>query len=120
VTNPLSSPPEQATRTQLVIGFAVIYVVWGSTYLAIRFGLESIPPFLLGGVRFLVAGTLMYAWARLRGAPRPTMPEWKSSAIVGFLLLFIGNGAVSWSAPRSSGSCCSSSATAPCPGRSSG
>jgi drug/metabolite transporter (DMT)-like permease len=100
VTNPLSSPPEQATRSQLVLGFAVIYVVWGSTYLAIRFGLESIPPFLMGGVRFLTAGTLMYACARLRGAAKPTVREWRSSAIVGFLLLFIGNGAVSWSEQR--------------------
>ena len=100
MTNPHSSPPEHATRGQLALGFAVIYVVWGSTYLAIRFGLESIPPFLLGGVRFLVAGTAMYLWARLRGAPKPTALEWRSSAIVGFLLLFIGNGAVSWSEQR--------------------
>lgn len=91
---------EHATRAQLVLGFAVIYVVWGSTYLAIRFGLESIPPFFMGGVRFLIAGTVMYAWSRLRGAAKPTAAEWRSSAIVGFLLLFVGNGAVSWSEQR--------------------
>ena len=95
-----AAPPEHATRLQLALGFVVIYVVWGSTYLAIRFGLESIPPFVLGGVRFLIAGSLMYAWSRLRGAAKPTAREWKSSAIVGFLLLFIGNGAVSWSEQR--------------------
>jgi drug/metabolite transporter (DMT)-like permease len=78
------------------MGFAVIYLVWGSTYLAIRFGLDTIPPFFMGGVRFLIAGTLMYAWARLRGAAKPTAIEWRSSAIVGFMLLFVGNGSVSW------------------------
>ncbi|HYW32030.1 MAG TPA: EamA family transporter [Gemmatimonas sp.] len=91
---------EHATRAQLVLGFAVIYIVWGSTYLAIRIGLETLPPFFMAAVRFLIAGTLMYLWARLRGAPRPTMAEWKSSAIVGSLLLFVGNGAVSWAEQR--------------------
>jgi len=100
VTDPYAAPPEATTRARLVLGFATIYSVWGSTYLAIRFGLESIPPFFMGGVRFLIAGTLVYAWARLRGAATPTPREWKSSAIVGVLLLFIGNGAVSWSEQR--------------------
>ncbi|MES2522704.1 MAG: drug/metabolite exporter YedA [Gemmatimonadota bacterium] len=98
--NESTSAPEHATRAQLILGFAVIYIVWGSTYLAIRIGLETIPPFFMGAVRFLIAGTLMYAWARLRGATRPTKAEWKSSAIVGCLLLFIGNGSVSWAEQR--------------------
>jgi drug/metabolite transporter (DMT)-like permease len=99
-TSTQSSLPEHATRAQLVLGFGIIYIVWGSTYLAIRIGLETLPPFFMGGTRFLIAGTLMYAWARLRGAAKPTAAEWRSSAIVGFLLLFVGNGAVSWSEQR--------------------
>ena len=98
--SPASAPPEHATRLQLVLGFAVIYLVWGSTYLAIRWGVDTIPPFLMGAVRFLIAGSLLYAWSRLRGAPKPTLPEWRASAIVGFLLLCIGNGAVSWAEQR--------------------
>ena len=89
-----------ATRTRLLLGFAVIYVVWGSTYLAIRIGLTTLPPFFMGAVRFLAAGTAMYAWSSWRGALKPTAQEWKRAAIVGFLLLFVGNGAVSWAEQR--------------------
>ena len=92
-----SVPLQHATRAQLLLGFAIIYVVWGSTYLGIRFGLETIPPFFMGGARFLIAGSVMYSFARLRGAAKPTAVEWRSSAIIGFMLLFVGNGCVSWS-----------------------
>ena len=95
-----SDVPHRTTRTRLVLGFLVIYVVWGSTYLAIRWGVETIPPFIMGAVRFLLAGGMMYAYSRWRGAKAPTMREWRASAIVGALLLFIGNGAVSWSEQR--------------------
>ena len=88
------------TRLQLIIGFAVIYVVWGSTYLAIRVALVTIPPFVLGSVRFLVAGGGLYAWSRWRGAPKPTAMQWRNAAIIGGLLLAIGNGAVSWAEQR--------------------
>ena len=87
-------------RTALVLAFLCIYVVWGSTYLAIRFGLESIPPFMLGGMRFLVAGGALFGWARWRGAPAPSRVEWRNAALIGALLLFCGNGAVSWSEQR--------------------
>ncbi|MBU6365980.1 MAG: drug/metabolite exporter YedA [Gemmatimonadetes bacterium] len=87
-------------RWQLVAGFLVIYVVWGSTYLAIRWGVETIPPFSLGAVRFLMAGGALVAWARWRGAPAPGRVEWRNAAIVGTLLLFVGNGAVSWASRR--------------------
>ncbi len=95
-----SAHPLGVTRLRLAIGFAVIYVVWGSTYLAIRVALANIPPFVLGSVRFLVAGGGLYAWSRWRGAPKPTGLQWRNAAIVGGLLLFIGNGAVSWSEQR--------------------
>ena len=81
-------------------GFLVIYVIWGSTYLAIRWGVETIPPFSLGAVRFLMAGGALYAWSRWRGAPAPGRVEWRNAAIVGMLLLFVGNGAVSWASRR--------------------
>ena len=81
-------------------GFLVIYVIWGSTYLAIRWGVETSPPFSLGAVRFLMAGGALYAWSRWRGAPAPGRVEWRNAAIVGMLLLFVGNGAVSWASRR--------------------
>jgi len=89
-----------ATRLQLILGFACIYIVWGSTYFAIRIGLDTIPPFVMGSVRFLTAGALLYAWARWRGAQKPSALEWRNSAIVGALLLFVGNGCVTWAEQR--------------------
>lgn len=89
-----------ATRLQLLLGFACIYIIWGSTYLAISWGVSSIPPFLLGAVRFVIAGGMLYAWSRWRGAPRPTTLEWRNAAIVGGLLLMCGNGAVVWASKR--------------------
>jgi len=77
-----------------------IYVVWGSTYLAIRFAVESLPPFTMAGVRFLFAGAVMYAWRRTRGDAAPTRRGWGSAAIVGLLLLAGGNGAVVWAEQR--------------------
>jgi len=81
---------------QIALAFAAVYVLWGSTYLGIRVGVETIPPFLLAGVRHLTAGTLMYVWLRSRGAERPTRRHWKSAAIVGGLMLVGGNGLVTW------------------------
>ncbi len=73
-----------------------LYIVWGSTYLAIRFAVETIPPFLMAGFRFLVAGLILYIWRRLAGDPAPTARQWRSAAIIGLLLLVGGNGVVSW------------------------
>ncbi len=82
--------------TELVIAFGLIYLIWGSTYLAIRFAVETLPPFLMAGVRFLVSGALLYVWMRARGAERPTLRYWRSTAIVFGLLLLGGNGGVVW------------------------
>lgn len=79
---------------------AAVYVVWGSTYIAILFALGTLPPFLMAGARFLIAGTIIYAWARARGAPRPEPGHWRGSAIVGALLLLCGNGGVVWGETR--------------------
>ncbi|MGE7992181.1 drug/metabolite exporter YedA [Pseudomonas sp. NPDC089554] len=79
----------------LLIGaFLALYLVWGSTYLAIRIGVESWPPLLMAGVRFVIAGSLMYAFLRWRGVPAPTWPQWRSAGAIGFLLLSCGNGGV--------------------------
>ena len=86
---------EHATGTRVALALAVVYIIWGSTYLAIRFALEGgFPPFLLGGIRFLIAGSLMYAFLRWRGSPAPTRPQWRNAAVMGVLLLVLGNGMV--------------------------
>ncbi len=89
-----------ASRAEIVLAFAAVYVLWGSTYLAIRFGVETIPPFLMAGVRHLTAGSLLFAWLRLRGAPRPEPRHWRSAAVIGGLMLLGGNGLVTWAEQR--------------------
>ncbi|MDD0999877.1 drug/metabolite exporter YedA [Pseudomonas sp. TNT2022 ID1044] len=79
----------------LIAAFFALYVIWGSTYLVIRIGVEYWPPLLLAGIRFVIAGSLMYAFLRWRGAPAPTWAQWKAAGIIGILLLACGNGAVS-------------------------
>ncbi|WP_422924744.1 drug/metabolite exporter YedA [Singulisphaera sp. PoT] len=79
-----------------IAAFAVVYLVWGSTYLAIRIGLETMPPMLMAGVRFLIAGTILCSWALARGAKWPTRGQWLRSALAGFLMLVLGNGGVTW------------------------
>ncbi len=78
----------------MAVAFAAVYFCWGSTYLAIRFAIETMPPFLMAGIRFLLAGALVYSWERLRGAEREEPRHWKTAAAVGGLLLLGGNGAV--------------------------
>jgi drug/metabolite transporter (DMT)-like permease len=90
------SDHKRASRAQIIAAFASVYTIWGSTYLAIRYADETIPPFLMAGVRFLISGTLLYVWARYRGAPRPTRIHWRNATIAGGLLLLGGNGAVVW------------------------
>jgi drug/metabolite transporter (DMT)-like permease len=79
----------------LIAAFFALYVIWGSTYLVIRIGVEYWPPLLLAGIRFVIAGSLMYAFLRWRGAPAPTWAQWKAAGIIGILLLACGNGGVS-------------------------
>lgn len=84
-------------RARVAAAFAAVYLIWGSTYLAIRYAVETMPPFAMGGVRFMIAGALLYAWTRLRGATAPSRPQWRAAVITGVLLLVGGNGAVIWS-----------------------
>jgi drug/metabolite transporter (DMT)-like permease len=88
----------QAARpsgVEVVLGFVAIYVVWGSTYLAIRYAVESIPPLVVAGVRHAVAGLALLAWAGARGY-RPTQREWRASAVLGVLYFAIGHGSLHW------------------------
>jgi drug/metabolite transporter (DMT)-like permease len=80
---------------KVVLAFASVYLFWGSTYLAIRVAVETMPPFLMAGSRFILAGGLLYAWAR-RGVSKPEPVHWRSATIVGGLLLLLGNGGVVW------------------------
>lgn len=77
-----------------------VYIVWGSTYLAILFAIETIPPFLMAGTRFLVSGVILYFWRRLSGEPAPKIHEWRSASIIGLLLLLGGNGGLVWAEQR--------------------
>ena len=81
-------------RWLIPLALLAVYVIWGSTYLGIRIGLTGFPPFMLAAIRFLVAGTAMYAWLRLRGVKPPTRRQWRNAAITGVLLLLLGNGLV--------------------------
>ena len=80
----------------LAAAFAAVYVIWGSTYLAIRVAVESIPPFLMAGLRHLSVGLAFYPIFRRVSGEEPTLPQWRTTAITGCLLLFLGNGTVSW------------------------
>ena len=90
----------RASRLQVAVALGAVYLIWGSTYLAIRFAIDTIPPFLMAGCRYLTAGVVLYGWSRLRGAPRPTRIQWRSALILGAFLLLIGNGGVVWAEQR--------------------
>lgn len=87
-------------QAQLLIAFAAVYLIWGSTYLAIRFAIETLPGYSMSGARFLIAGGGLYIWSRLRGAPRPTRRHWANAALIGALLFLGGNGSVVWAEQR--------------------
>jgi len=87
----------QASHPTLVLlSFALVYIVWGSTFYAIRVGIESFPPFLLAGLRHLTVGLFFYPTFRIVTRERPTFAQWRTTFITGCLLLLIGNGMLSW------------------------
>jgi drug/metabolite transporter (DMT)-like permease len=92
--------PKTRSAATLALSLAAVYLVWGSTYLAIRFAIETLPAFTMAGTRFVVAGGLLYAWGRLRGAARPERAHWRPAALIGALLLLGGNGGVVWAEHR--------------------
>ena len=87
---------EKNAEVVLLLAFAAVYVLWGSTYLALHFVLESMPPFLMAAFRFMAAGSIMLLFAKLNKHSWPAKAEIKKSALVGFLLLVLGNGGVVW------------------------
>ena len=88
-------PPVRPRRLALLLAFFAIYVVWGSTYLAIRYAVETIPPLVVAGVRHSVAGMALLAWTYARGY-RPTLREWRASLVLGILYFAIGHGSLHW------------------------
>lgn len=91
--NPSSTSP---SRAALILAFAAIYLIWGSTYLGIRVAIETMPPLLMGGTRFIIAGAVLFAWLRFRGAPTPSAHQWKINTVIGIFLVLGGNGLVAW------------------------
>jgi len=91
--------PASATipsRPALIGAFATIYLVWGSTYLGMHIAVETMPPFLMAAARFLIAGALLFTFLKLRGAPKPSLRQWRVNTLIGAFLLLGGNGAVVW------------------------
>ncbi len=82
---------------KMILAFGAVYFIWGSTYLAIRFAIETIPPFFMMGCRSLLAGAILYTWARLRGEERPQPTQWLTAAALSTLLFVGGHGALAWS-----------------------
>ncbi len=87
-------------RWKIVLAFAIIYLVWGSTFLAIRVGVREVPPFLLAGMRFFAAGLVLYAWMRIQGTPSPTRHEWLGASFLAVLIFVIDYGLLFWSEKR--------------------
>ncbi len=88
-----------APRSRVAFAFAAVYLAWGSTYLFIKFAVASLPPLGMAGFRFLLAGVILYGWARWRGAAAPSKSQWRAAAIVGTMLM-ASNAAVAWSELR--------------------
>ncbi len=91
---------DKPSRAAVLGAFAAVYVIWGSTYLAIRYAIETLPPFLMAGARFLSAGAVLYAFMRWRGVSAPKLIHWRSAFALGGMLLLLGNGAVVWAEHR--------------------
>src|SRR5678815_4668930 len=86
------------SRLLVILAFAAVYLIWGSTYLAIRFAIETLPPFLMAAIRFLTAGIILFTWAIVtRQRLTASRSQWTRAFIIGGLLLLCGNGGVTWS-----------------------
>ncbi len=87
-------------KWKILLAFATIYFVWGSTFLAIRVGVREVPPFLLAAIRFTVAGVVLYAWMRLKRIPAPSRREWASATLLGAIIFLLDYGALFWAEQR--------------------
>jgi drug/metabolite transporter (DMT)-like permease len=92
-----TSPPR---AWQVLFAFGIIYFVWGSTFLAIRIGVREVPPFLLAGMRFCIAGAVLYGWTRARGMPSPTLREWGGASLLAILIFVLDYGLLFWAEQR--------------------
>jgi drug/metabolite transporter (DMT)-like permease len=98
MTRTRSESPPRTSRAVVILAFAAVYLIWGSTYLAIRYAIETLPPFLMAATRFLVPGTFLFAWARFNGDKLDlSFAQWRRAFVIGALLLLCGNGGVTWS-----------------------
>ena len=86
-----------AKRIKIIVAFGIIYFVWGTTYLAIRLAIDTIPPFLMAGIRFTIAGFLLFGWSYWRFDTKPRLSDWGKAAIAGILMFVGGNGLLTWS-----------------------
>src|ERR1700712_1003025 len=94
------SPAEHRPAWKTLLAFAIIYLVWGSTFLAIRIGVQQVPPFLLAAMRFIAAGAALYGWAALRHERSPTSREWRSILLLAFLIFLFDYGLLFWAEQR--------------------
>jgi drug/metabolite transporter (DMT)-like permease len=85
---------------KVLLSFAIIYFVWGSTFLAIRVGVREVPPFLLAGMRFLIAGLVLYLWMRAKGTPSPTFHEWRAASLLAIFIFVFDYGLLFWAEQR--------------------
>src|SRR6516225_1337732 len=88
------------STTGLIAAFAAVYLIWGSTYLGIRYAVETIPPLLMMGIRHSSAGVLLFGWAWWRGARVPQLREWLHPTLIGALLFLGGHGSLAWAEQR--------------------
>jgi drug/metabolite transporter (DMT)-like permease len=88
--------PQRTLHLKILVSFAIIYFFWGATYLAIRFAIQTIPPFLMAGIRFTLAGSILYLWRSRTDRVNPRTPEIRKSILVGLLLIVGGNGVLVW------------------------
>src|ERR1700730_11676175 len=86
--------------SQTLLAFAIIYFVWGSTFLAIRVGVREVPPFLLAAIRFLVAGLVLYGWMIVQGERSPSRSQWTSASLLAILLFLLDYGLLFWAEQR--------------------
>ena len=93
-------PAPRPATWKVLLAFAIIYFVWGSTFLAIRIGVREVPPFLLAGMRFLLAGGALYAWMRMKGTASPTRREWLSASLLAVLIFVLDYGLLFWAEKR--------------------
>jgi len=88
--------PRSPLQVQILLAFFAIYILWGTSFLAIRIAVQEVPPLFAAGIRFFVAGVLLYGFMRLRGRPRPTGTQWRSFAIIGLLMFVAEYGPLFW------------------------